>query len=241
MFLETVFVSLGLLAFGAILCAFGFRLFVVLLPVFAFFAGFEITAQAIQELFGVGFLRTASSWVFGFIVGLLFAVVAYLFYYGAVVILAGAVGYEIGVGVLIGIGSTSGFLLFIVGLVLGLALAAAVVLLNLPKVLIIVLTALAGASMIVSGILIALGQIPLTSLSSGVVGSLIRLSWFWSLVCLVVAVAGMAIQMLMPSAYQITPYGETQMFEPIPPSPSTDAATPPNSAPSAGQGGLPAM
>jgi len=115
MFLQTVFVSLGLLAFGAILCAFGFRLFVILLPVFAFFAGFEITAQAIQELFGVGFLRTASSWVFGFIVGLLFAVVAYLFYYGAVVILAGAVGYEIGVGILIGIGSTSGFLLFIVG------------------------------------------------------------------------------------------------------------------------------
>ena len=239
MFLETVFVSLGLLAFGAILCAFGFRLFVVLLPVFAFFAGFEITAQAIQELFGVGFLRTASSWVFGFIVGLLFAVVAYLFYYGAVVILAGAVGYEIGVGVLIGIGSTSGFLLFIVGLVLGLALAAAVVLLNLPKVLIIVLTALAGASMIVSGILIALGQIPLTALSSGVVGSLIRLSWFWTLVALVVAAAGIAIQILMPSAYQVTPYGETQMFEPLPS--SADAATPPNSASSAGQGGLPAM
>jgi hypothetical protein len=241
MFLQTVFVSLGLLAFGAILCAFGFRLFVILLPVFAFFAGFEITAQAIQELFGVGFLRTASSWVFGFIVGLLFAVVAYLFYYGAVVILAGAVGYEIGVGVLIGIGSTSGFLLFIVGLVLGLALAAAVVLLNLPKVLIIALTALAGASMIVSGILIALGQIPLTALSSGVVGSLIRLSWFWTLVALVVAAAGIAIQILMPSAYQVTPYGETQMFEPIPPSPSTDAAIPPNSAPSAGQEGLPAV
>ncbi|HEX2347893.1 MAG TPA: hypothetical protein VHI51_05590 [Ktedonobacterales bacterium] len=239
MFLQTVFVSLGLLAFGAILCAFGFRLFVILLPVFAFFAGFEITAQAIQELFGVGFLRTASSWVFGFIVGLLFAVVAYLFYYGAVVILAGAVGYEIGVGILIGIGSTSGFLLFIVGLVLGLALAAAVVLLNLPKVLIIALTAFAGASMIVSGILVALGQIPIAALSSGVVGSLIRLSWFWTLVCLVVAAVGFAIQILMPSAYQVTPYGETQMFEPIPP--TADAATPPTSAPGTGQGGLPAV
>jgi len=120
-----------------------------------------------------------------------------------------------------------------------LALAAAVVLLNLPKVLIMALTAFAGASMIVSGILVALGQIPIAALSSGVVGSLIRLSWFWTLVCLVVAAVGFAIQILMPSAYQVTPYGETQMFEPIPP--TADAATPPTSAPGTGQGGLPAV
>ncbi len=42
---------------------------------------------------------------------------AYLFYYAAVVILAATVGFEIGVGFMSGLGVTSGFLHFIVGLI----------------------------------------------------------------------------------------------------------------------------
>src|SRR5262245_39479740 len=98
MFFQIVFVSLLLTLIGLGLCFAGFRLFVVLLPLFGFFAGFLVTAQSIQELFGGGFLATTSSWVLGFVVGVLFALVAYLFYYGAVVVLAATVGYELGVG-----------------------------------------------------------------------------------------------------------------------------------------------
>src|SRR5215467_10886573 len=127
MFFQTVFVSLLLCLIGLGLCFAGFRLFVILLPVFGFFAGFLITAQAIQELFGGGFLATTSSWVFGFIVGALFALVAYFFYYGAVVVLAATVGYEIGVGLVSGIGVSSGFVQFIIGAVLAAALTIAVV------------------------------------------------------------------------------------------------------------------
>ncbi len=71
MFFQIVFVSLALLAFGALFCAVGFRLFVLLLPLYGFFAGFVVTAQSIQQLFGGGFLATTGSWVFGFFVGLL--------------------------------------------------------------------------------------------------------------------------------------------------------------------------
>lgn len=241
MFLQTIFVSLVLLALGAALCAAGFRLFVIILPVFGFFAGFIVTAQAIQQLFGGGFLATTSSWVFGFFVGLVFAVVAYLFYYGAIAILAATVGYEIGAGIIAGLGISSGFLQFIVGLAVALAFAAGVIVFNLPRLLIVVLTSLIGAGMILSGILAGLGRIPLVALQYGVVGAFIRLSWFWSLAFLAIAAVGVTLQLLLASRFEFQPYDEeeyyqrTSTFEPSVATPSTQSdssgSTPPAGAP----------
>lgn len=218
MFFQTVFVALLALLLGLVVCFAGFRLFVILLPVWGFFAGFLVTAQAVQELFGGGFLATTSSWVFGFVIGVLFAVAAYFFYYAAVAVLAATVGYELGVGLMAGLGVSSGILLFLVGLVVAAALTAAVILLNLPKVFIVVLTALAGASMILAGVLLALGRISLTALNSGLVGAFIRDSWFWSLVYLALVAVGIVTQMLLPEMYTVAPYGQAQ--------PSLEAPTP---------------
>jgi hypothetical protein len=211
MFFQIVFVSLLQCLIGLGLCFAGFRLFVILLPVFGFFAGFLVTAQAIQELFGGGFLATISSWVFGFVVGALCALVAYFFYYGAVVVLAAALGYEFGVGIIAGLGVSLGFVQFIVGAVLALALAVAVVFLNLPQIIIVVLTALAGAGLILTGTLLALGRISLVDLNLGLVGAFIRDSWLWSLVYLAIVVFGIAVQMLLPEDYTLEPYSRAPM------------------------------
>ncbi|HEV8194328.1 MAG TPA: hypothetical protein VGP82_22995 [Ktedonobacterales bacterium] len=211
MFFQIVFVSLLQCLIGLGLCFAGFRLFVILLPVFGFFAGFLVTAQAIQELFGGGFLATASSWVFGFVVGVLFALVAYFFYYGAVVVLAVTVAYEFGVGIIAGVGVNSGFVQFIVGAVVALALAVAVVFLNLPRIIIVVLSALAGAGMILTGTLLALGRVSLVDLNLGLVGAFIRDSWLWSLVYLAIVAFGIAVQLLLPEDYSLEPYSQASM------------------------------
>lgn len=205
MFFQIVFASLLQLLIGLALCFAGFRVFEILLPVFGFFAGFLVTAQAIQELFGGGFLATTSSWVFGLVIGAICAVASFLFYYAAIVILAVTVGYEIGVGFMSGLGVSSGFLLFIVGIVLAAILAIAVVVLDMPKILIVVLSALAGAGMILTGILLALGRIPLAALNWGLVGAFIRDSWFWTLAFLAIAGAGIVVQMLLPEQYSVEP------------------------------------
>jgi len=225
MFFQIVFVSLLQCLIGLGLCFAGFRLFVILLPVFGFFAGFLVTAQAIQELFGGGFLATTSSWVFGFVAGVIFAVVAYLFYYGAVVVLAATVGYEVGVGLMTGLGVNSGFVLFIVGAVVALVLAVAVVLLNLPQLFIIVLTALAGAGMILTGTLLALGRVSLTDLNLGLVGAFIRSSWLWSLVYLAIVAFGILVQLLLPEDLMMEPDRQEQrgLYAPFPPPPPRGA------------------
>ncbi|MGH2515634.1 MAG: DUF4203 domain-containing protein, partial [Ktedonobacterales bacterium] len=210
MFFQIVFVSVLALLLGLVVCFAGYRLFVILLPVWGFFAGFLVTAQAIQELFGGGFLATISSWVFGFVIGVLFAVAAYFFYYAAIAVLAATIGYELGVGLMTGLNVSSGFLQFIVGLGVAVALTAAVILLNLPKVFIIVLTAFAGSSMILTGILLALGRVPLSALHWGLVGAFVQTSWFWSLVYIAIVAVGIVVQMLLPEVYSVSPYGLEQ-------------------------------
>ena len=66
--------------FGLALCFAGYRLFLVLLPIWGFFFGLALGAQTVQAIFGEAFLATITSWVVGFIVGGVFAVLAYLFY-----------------------------------------------------------------------------------------------------------------------------------------------------------------
>src|SRR5512137_376225 len=81
------------LLFGLVLAFAGYRLFLVLLPIWGFFFGFGLGAQSIQALFGEAFLATITSWVVGFIVAAVFAILAYLFYVAAVAIASFSLGY----------------------------------------------------------------------------------------------------------------------------------------------------
>lgn len=233
MFLQIVFVSLLQLLFGLAFLLGGFRLFVLLLPLWGFFAGFLVTAQALQELLGGGFLASISSWVFGFVVGALCAVAAYFFYYAAVTILCATVGYELGVGLMAGLGVTSGAVLFIVGLIVAAALAAAVIVFDLPRAFIVALTALAGAGMLLTGVLLALGRVSLGELSWGIVGASIRASWFWSLLYLALAAVGIVVQMRTPEGYTLEPYGREELARRAPAHGHVDEHYPAGGAPAA--------
>src|SRR6478609_1178865 len=152
MFFQTVFTSLLVIMLGLALLFTGYRFFQILISIWGFFAGFQFGASILSNLFGQGFLTTVIGWVIGLLVGIFAAVLAYLFYAVAVVLLAGFVGYQIGVGIMTWIG-------FKVGLVFALGIAALAIFLRLPKLLIIVLTALAGAGTILAGVFMALGRI----------------------------------------------------------------------------------
>ena len=91
-------------ALGAGWIVLGYRLALILLPIWGFFAGFIFGAHVLQELLGQGFLATTLSWVAGAVVGLVFAVLSYLFWYVAVVIAFASVGYWLGWGFMILIG-----------------------------------------------------------------------------------------------------------------------------------------
>ena len=91
---------------GAAFCFGGYRFFLVLLPLWGFLVGFNVGTDAVSAIFGDGTFATVTSWVVGFVLALVFAVFSYLWYWLAVAILGGSVGYMLGVSAWGLIGST---------------------------------------------------------------------------------------------------------------------------------------
>ena len=212
MFFQTVFVSLLLILMGLALCFAGYRFFVIILPIWGFFAGFQFGATIFTNIFGEGFLRTVMSWVIGLLVAIFAAVLAYLYYAVAVILLAGFVGYQLGTGIMTWIGFSPGFLPFLVGLVFALGIAALAIFLRLPKLLVIVLTALGGAGTILAGFFLALGRISLDSLQFSQIGAILRDSWFWGLLFLVIAALGFYFQWRTTQTFFVEEYSTQTAF-----------------------------
>lgn len=184
---------------GAAFCFAGFRFFLLLLPIWGFVVGFSVGADATTAIFGDGTFATVTGWVIGFVIALLFAVFSYLWYWLAVALLGGSVGYIIGTSAWGLIGNEQGLIAFGIGLVCAVALAIAVLALNVPKLLVVVLSGLGGAATIVTGWFVLVGTIPTDNIHWTTVGKAITDSWFWLIVWGVLAAAGMLAQLRAPA------------------------------------------
>lgn len=203
---EMFCMALIALLFGMAMTFGGYRLFLVLLPIWGFFFGFGLGAQTLQVLFGVGMLATVTSWVVGFFVGAIFAVLSYLFYMVAVALLSGSLGYGLAVGLLTAIGLDFGFFVWVLGLVAGIALAAVVILFNLQKYAIIVVTAVGGTGAIIFTLLAIFGNLSTTELLISPVRVAVANSFWWLLFFLVVAGAGIVVQIMANRSFNIESY-----------------------------------
>lgn len=187
--------------FGLVVCFAGYRFFLFLLPLWGFFAGFALGTGVVTSLLGDGFLATTTSWVVGFVVALVFAVLAYLFYAVAIAIFAGSFGYALGAALLGLLGITTPWLVVPVGIIFAIIAIAIMFLLNLQKWIIVAFTALAGAATIIGSVLLMLGVIPLESLGTASVRSAIANSPLWLLMWVIVAVAGIFVQIRSTTRY----------------------------------------
>ncbi len=191
--------------FGVLLAFAGYRLFLVLLPIWGFFFGLFLGANTVQWLFnGTGFLVDVTSWVVGLVVGAIFAVLSYLFYIAAVAIIAGSLGYFIAVYALLWIGMKANFLLWLIGIVVGVAFIFVTLQFNLQKWVIIIATALLGAAVSFGTII----QIiyPATNLLENPVKVFLEQSWFL-LVCFALMVAGgIVVQYVHNKSFTVESY-----------------------------------
>ncbi len=198
-------IAIVALLIGAAFTLGGWRFFLLLLPIWAFVVGFNVGTDAVSAIFGDGSFATVTSWVVGFVLALVFAIFSYLYYYLAVAVLAGAAGYALGASAWGLIGNEFGAVAFVIGLVVAVVFAAVTLLLNVPKYLVIVLTSLGGAATVLAGWFILIGKVPENAIHWTQVGRLITDSWFYLIVFLAIAAAGIVVQMatnLGPDRYQ---------------------------------------
>ncbi len=199
--MEQVIIGILLALIGLGVCFFGLRYWFIMLPIFGAVTGFFIGARVVQEVFGTGFLSTGISWVVGIIVGLVFALLSWFVWYAGAIIMAGAVGASLFSGILHAIFTNPwGIMLFIVALIGAIIFAAIALFLNLPIYIVIVNSALGGAALAVAGVLVLLGSVTITELSTGAAVALADEVRFqgagilWYIVWIVLAILGMLFQ-----------------------------------------------
>ena len=203
------FISLacaGLIAllFGLTLTFAGYRFFMVLLPIWGFFFGLWLGAQTIQALFGQGFLSTVTSWAVGFIVALVFAALSYLFYFIAVAIIGGSVGYLVATGLLMALGMEFNWLVWLIGLVVGIALAVVTIVFNLQKWVVIIGTSLAGSAIVFGGFIVVF--YPATQLLANPIKTFLSASPVLMILAIVVAICGIVYQVRVSRKYTLVEY-----------------------------------
>jgi len=173
MSIESILVGLLAIGIGLAWAFYGLKLFTILLPIWAFFFGLIAGAQWGSDVFGNGFFATTLSWGIGIVFGIVLAAISFFWYYAAIVILGGAVGYALGVGFFEFFGfSGEGIIIVIIGLIVGAVFAIGTFVLGVPVLLVMALSAFSGAAAVVNGVLILVGRIKLDTLNDGIFGSL---------------------------------------------------------------------
>jgi hypothetical protein len=204
--IATIVAGSLLLMLGALVAFFGYRLLWIILPIWGFFFGLAVGAQGVQALFGDGFLSTAFSWIVAFFLGLLFAMLSYLFWFIAVALVGGYVGYAAVVGMFGLLGVELGPLVWILGVVAGIATAILTLTLNLQKYVVIIGTGLLGASGIVGTIILLFNPISMTEFADHPVKVVFDEGVGWSILLLVIAAIGIAFQFATTQRYEVARY-----------------------------------
>lgn len=189
---------------GGAFTFYGYRFFLFLLPLWAFVAGFVAGMQGMEVLLGDEhqFFVSTLGIVVGVVLGAVLAVLSYLFYWAAIVILAGVVGYTIGYGLLSAIG-LDGILGWAGGLAVGAVFAVVAIVLNAPKAVIIVLTAAGGAALLIAGAMLLFNVIQPEELSQGVLWKAISTHTLWLIIWIAAAVAGAFLQFTTTKDFEL--------------------------------------
>jgi hypothetical protein len=162
-----VIIATALIVLGGISALIGIKVFRILLPVIGLVAGIMVGFGGVQAIFGTGVISTTIAVVMAIVVGVIMALLSFLFYELAIMILSimlGAAAFSY-LGVAIGL-ENAGFVLFLLsvaGGILGFIVAASS---NLSVSFVIVATSLLGVGYIMAGILLLVGAISLDSLST---------------------------------------------------------------------------
>jgi hypothetical protein len=190
---------LGIFAlfFGAFLCFWGYRLFLVMLPIWSFFGGFWLGAKGVTILLGEGFLATATGLTTGLLLGIILAVFSWQFYDIGVAFLGAIIGAWLGSNAMeaLGYGKTDG-LTILVAVLGAIALGSLTYIRQWQQFLVMIVSAVAGANAIVSGFLLLGGRVSIEQLRNA--GSSIRPtlgdSAIWLFIWLGLAIAGIVVQ-----------------------------------------------
>lgn len=190
-----VLAGIIMLVLGAFLVLAGTRVFFAALPIMGFIVGMTGGLALMQHLFDNRFLSTTTGIIVGLVLGVVGALISYLYWYIAIILGAGYLGASIGTGLMEAFNVDSQWVIFIVAVIGAIILALLTILLNLPVYWVIVNTAFVGATLVIGGVMLVLNRIDRVDLGYGAITAAINESWFWVIAWIVIAAVGIGAQL----------------------------------------------
>lgn len=189
-----ILIALLAIVIGAAFCFRGYLAMRVIIPIWGAFTGLVFGAGLVASLADEGFLASALGWLVGVLVALLFGALAYLYYEVSVVIAMAAIGFSLGTVAMVAIGAEWSWLVILAGVIVGGLLAVLAIVVDLPMALLTVLTAMAGATAVVLGVMLLFNVISLDDFTSATTTAVVGDDWWWTALYVVLVVAGIAAQ-----------------------------------------------
>lgn len=192
--MQELVVGLIAVLIGALLCFRGYAALRLIISLVGAFVGFLLGAGLVAGLTDSGFGQLALSWLVGFVAAVLFGVLAYFSYQVAVVLGMGVIGFSVATSLLASLHVGSPALTLLVGVGAGILLAVLAIATDLPALLLVVLTALSGASIALTGVMIMVGTISSRRLDGDAVLAAMATSWWWYALYIGLAALGLVAQ-----------------------------------------------
>jgi hypothetical protein len=188
------------LIYGIAFCFVGYKYFRFLLPLWGFIAGFWISEAFVAALFGDSNSAVIAGWIVGLVAGLTLAALSYFIYQAALAILGATFGLWLVAAILGWLGLESSVLVTILALLGAILFAVLTFQKAIQKYLIIIFSALIGATGIVVGLLFLLVPSSVDHFRSGLsplLPSILQESSVAALLWIFLALLGVGIQLLI--------------------------------------------
>ena len=183
------------IAVSVLFCFLGAVVLRAAITIWGAFVGFSLGAGVVAGWLGEGFLAGTAGWVVGVIVAVLFAWLAYAYYAVAVLIAVASLGFATGVAVMAALGITWNWLVVAVAMIIAVLIGIAALSLDVPSILLVVLSTLGGASVAVSGVMLIVGVLSLADFTDSAATSYpAAAGWWWTALYLVLVVGGIVVQ-----------------------------------------------
>lgn len=192
--MRDVVVGIVAVVVGLLFCFRGYLMMRVIIPIWGAFAGFVLGAGVVASVTGDRFLAGVAAWVVGAVVGLVFGMLAYLYYEVSILVGVTAIGFMLGTTAMVALNVRWTWLIVLVGVLVGVLLGLLAVVGDLPMLLLTVLTALGGSSTAVGGAMLLAGAVDTDDLTESNVVDLVQDRPAWWFLYAGLAVAGLILQ-----------------------------------------------
>jgi Domain of unknown function (DUF4203) len=202
--MKDVIVGLAAIVIGGALCFWGYFAMRLVIPIWGFCAGFMLGAGATSWIDNSEFLSTVLGWVLGFFIGLLFAVIAYLFYEIAIVLTFAAIGFTFGADLMIALDIDWEWFVILIGIAVGILFGIFAVVVQLPMAVLVVFSTIAGALTATAGLMLVFNAVDIADFDNTRIVDVIDDAWWWWLIAFGLAILGFVSQMKAITTMRLT-------------------------------------